>query len=75
MGLFEDLIEVLYLYKTSKLYYIHIALMGILFGLHVYFFVKKNELVEKEKNPPQSKCSQKVDYVDYQRLVKANTAK
>ncbi len=47
MGLFEDLVEVLYLYKTSKLYYIHIALMGILFGLHVYFFLKKNELVAK----------------------------
>lgn len=40
-GLFEMIVEILFMYKNSKMYYIHIALMGILFGIHLYFMQKK----------------------------------
>jgi hypothetical protein len=44
-GLFEMIVEILFMYKNSKMYLIHIALMCILFGIHIYFTYKKKELI------------------------------
>jgi hypothetical protein len=71
----EDFIEVLYMYKTSKLYYFHIGAMAFLLALIIYMLIKEHEIRARESNPPQFKYSTKMDYVGYNKYVKENTAK
>lgn len=41
LSIIEDLIEVLYMYKMSKMYYFHIAIMAGLLFLNIHFFLKQ----------------------------------
>lgn len=72
--LFQSLIELLYMYKLSFLYKIHIVFLLGALTLHIYCLKKEKAILDLEVNPPQSNCSKKIDYVDYQRTIKQNTA-
>lgn len=75
LTIFQNFIELLYLYKQSNFYTFHIVLMFLILVLNVIFLIKEKQIQESEAKPPESKCHTKVDYVDYARTVKQNTQK
>ena len=75
LTLFQRLVELLLVYKTSHFYTAHIALMALVFVGFFMCFAREKQIQQSEENPVQSKCSSKLDYVDYLREKKQNTAR
>lgn len=45
ISLFQQFVELLYMYKNSKMYTIHVLLMFILFGMYIYYFFKERDII------------------------------